>query len=197
MPLAHHMTVHFFLFQELGHVRQIMRFKSLVHVCGILFQPTWDRPNHWTFSRVNLKLTCSINGFAYVCLYIICFAFCLYLHLYLFFCSALWCLLGRFVNAVLYCIVLYCISQSEALHGYHGNQNQTMYRFWIFGIWAFIWYITLHNWVLASGWKRLAKIWAPNTRPPLSFNCRSGLLFINGDILRTCSSHPSLMTRSV
>ena len=58
-------------------------------------------------------------------------------------------------------------SQSEALHGYHGNQNQTMYRFWIFGIWAFIWYITLHNWVLASGWKRLAKIWAPNTRPPL------------------------------
>ena len=66
MPLAHHMTVHFFPFQELGHVRQIMRFKSLVHVCGILFQPTWDRPNHWTFSRVNLKLTCSINGFAYV-----------------------------------------------------------------------------------------------------------------------------------
>ena len=107
MPLAHHMTVHFFPFQELGHVRQIMRFKSLVHVCGILFQPTWDRPNHWTFSRVNLKLTCSINGCAYICLYIICFAFCLYLHLYLFFCSALWCLLGRFINAVLYCIVLY------------------------------------------------------------------------------------------
>ena len=42
MPLAHHMTVHFFPFQELGHVRQIMRFKSLVHFCGILFQPTWD-----------------------------------------------------------------------------------------------------------------------------------------------------------
>ena len=60
-------------------------------------------------------------------------------------------------------------SQSEALHGYHGNQNQTLYRFWIFGIWAFIWYITLHNWVLASGWKRLAKIWAPNTRPLLNF----------------------------
>ena len=58
-------------------------------------------------------------------------------------------------------------SQSEALHGYQGNQNQKMYRFWIFGVWAFIWYITLHNWVLVSGWKRLAKIWAPNTRPPL------------------------------
>ena len=42
-----------------------------------------------------------------------------------------------------------------------------MYRFWIFGIWAFVWCITLHNWVLASGWKRLAKIRAPNTRPPL------------------------------
>ena len=111
MPLAHHMTVHFFPFQELGHVRQIMRFKSLVHVCGILFQPTWDRPNHWTFSRVNLKLTCSINGFAYVLLvyYLYCLLFVFAFILVFFFGSALWCLLGRFINALLYCIVLYCI----------------------------------------------------------------------------------------
>ena len=47
----HHMTAHFFPYQELAHVLQIMRFKSLVHVCGILSQPTWDNPNHWTFLR--------------------------------------------------------------------------------------------------------------------------------------------------
>ena len=57
---------------------------------------------------------------------------------------------------------------SEAVHGCHGNQNKKMYRFWIFGIWAFIWNVTLHNWVsfgkcvLEKGFS-----WAPNTRPPL------------------------------
>ena len=106
MPLAHHMTVHFFPFQELGHVRQIMRFKSLVHVCGILFQPTWDRPNHWTFSRVNLKLTCSINGFAYVLLVYYLFCFCLYFAFILVFLfSAV-----MFARALYKClVVLYCI----------------------------------------------------------------------------------------
>ena len=85
MPLAHHMTVHFFSFQELWHIRQIMRFKSLVHVCGILFQPTWDRPNHWTFSRVTLNSPVQLMFLLMFCLYIICFALCLYLHFYLFF----------------------------------------------------------------------------------------------------------------
>ena len=61
-----------------------------------------------------------------------------------------------------------------------------MYRFWIFGIWAFIWYITLHNWVLASGWKRLAKIWAPNTRPLPKH--QNSLLFIGSKYSSVSSS---------
>ena len=41
--------------------------------------------------------------------------------------------------------IRYIFSQSADLHGYHGNQNQviSMYLFWIFAIWAFIWYKTL------------------------------------------------------
>ena len=112
MPLAHHMTVHFFPFQELGHVRQIMHFKSLVHVCGILFQPTWDRPNHWTFSRVNLKLTCSINGFAYVLLvyYLFCFLFVFAFILVFLFSAVMFARALYKCRVVLYCIVLYCLN---------------------------------------------------------------------------------------